>query len=153
VEKEVTFRKKLERPKVKSWLKLLHTYQNVYALLDSRLSKMGCTVSRFQILFNLYFKGALKPIQMARILNVSRANITTFVKRLTADGLIEADIQAGTEKRPAYRLTTKGTAYFEDIFPHHIAEVEKNLLPFTDEFVSLLDNIYQISSKNREEGA
>lgn len=74
-------------------------------------------------------------------MKVSRANITTFLKRLTEDGLINSTIENGSEKRPAYELTKKGVKYFELVLPSHISNVKKKMPAFPEEFISLLEEV------------
>lgn len=74
-------------------------------------------------------------------MKVSRANITTFLKRLTDDGLIRTTLENGSEKRPAYELTKKGIKFFETVLPSHLGNVEKIMTRFPDEFIELLEAI------------
>ncbi len=99
-------------------------FKSILSLLERGLMAEGCSVSRFQILFNLYFDGELPATEIARKLVVTRGNITMFLRRMEADGLIKPVIPKGL-KRPVFTLTTKGTAFFEKIFPAHIKRVRK----------------------------
>ncbi|MBT3584711.1 MAG: MarR family transcriptional regulator [Halobacteriovoraceae bacterium] len=144
-------RKLLERPKVASWVGIFSTYRMVFSHLGQTLNKMDCSISRFQILLNLYFNGATTPIALSRKLDVSRANITTFLRRMIGDGLIETTTSdGGTEKRPAYRLSRKGISTFEKLLPQHIAEVENIMPVFSQEMLDSLTEIREkIAVKNK----
>lgn len=74
-------------------------------------------------------------------MKVSRANITTFLKRLTDDELITTTTENGSEKRPDYTLTKKGVKFFEQVLPSHIGNVEKVMTPFPSELIELLEAI------------
>lgn len=87
----------------------------------------GCSVSRFQILFYLYFEGDLPAVEIARKLVVTRGNISMFLRRMESDGLIQKKVPKG-QKRPRFSLAPKGRAFFEDILPAHIQRV-RNLAP------------------------
>ena len=130
-----------ENPKVKSWQKLFYTQQKVFTYLSGCMVKNDCTIPRFRILYNLYFNGAHTPIQLTKKLNVSRANITTFLSRLKSDKLVQTSDGTGTEKRPAYVLSKKGEKYFEEILPQHIERIEQIFIEFPDEFLKILDAI------------
>ena len=83
----------------------------------------------------------MTQVQISRKLNVSRANTTTFLKRIMIDDLIVPTLEGGSQKRPAYQLTKQGANYFEKIFPLHIEEVDKVLLPFSKDFLAVLEKI------------
>jgi DNA-binding MarR family transcriptional regulator len=119
------FEKLLYRPKVKSWRILFRTHRAVFQYLDSEMRKKDCSISKFQILLLIYFNGPMTPVALSRSLNVSRANTTTFLRRIVKEGLIEATTEGGSEKRPAFNLTPKGEEYFEGVFPDHIDDIEK----------------------------
>ncbi|RLA63711.1 MAG: hypothetical protein DRQ88_11100 [Epsilonproteobacteria bacterium] len=119
------FEKLLYRPKVKAWRILFRTHRAVFQYLDSEMRKKDCSISKFQVLLLIYFNGPMTPVAFSKRLNVSRANTTTFLRRIVKEGLIEATIEGGSEKRPAFNLTVKGEEYFERVFPEHIKAVEK----------------------------
>ena len=119
------FEKLLSRPKIKAWRILFQTHRAIFQYLDSELRKSDCSISKFQIFLLIYFNGPMTPVALSRSLNVSRANTTTFLRRIVKEGLIEPTLEGGSEKRPAFNLTTKGEAYFENIFPEHIEDIEK----------------------------
>jgi MarR family 2-MHQ and catechol resistance regulon transcriptional repressor len=131
----------IDRPKVQSWMSLFNTYRNVFSYLDIQLSKYDCSVAKFQILYNLYFKGSLTPVQLSKILRVSRANISGFIRRMSLDGLILASLENGSSKRPAYKLSRKGIRSFEEIYPVHIENIEEIFTSFSEEQIDLLSTI------------
>lgn len=112
----------LEYPEVKSWRALMMAFKTIFSELEKGLMAEGCSVSRFQILFYLYFEDALPAVEIARKLVVTRGNISTFLRRMESDELILKRVPKG-QKRPLYSLTAKGTAFFEEIFPPHIRRV------------------------------
>jgi len=84
----------------------------------------NCSVSRFEILFLLYFEPNIPAVKLSRKMHVTRGNMSTFLKRMESDHLIKTTLPKG-RKRPVYNLTTKGQNFFEKIFPEHINRVEK----------------------------
>lgn len=131
----------LNKPKVKAWSEIFSTYRSVFSYLDAELQKKDCSISKFQILLHLYFNGPLTPVEISRKLSTSRANTTTFLRRISEDGLIETSEDRGTAKRPAYKLGAKGIKYFEDIFPEHIENVEKVLEKLSEDTKETLRKI------------
>lgn len=133
--------KLLSSPKVRSWRSLFNAYKAVSYHFERSLIELNCTVPRFQILLHLHTTGPHTPVTLSRLLKVSRANITTFLKRLTDDELIQSTVENGSEKRPAYELTKKGVKYFEGVLPAHIQNVESIMTEFPEELIDLLDAI------------
>ena len=118
----------------------MKAYRHVFSFLESQLLQHGCGVSRFQILLALYFEGALAPVQLADRMNVSRANMTNFLRRLIDDGLVKAS--NSNAKRPDYELTESGVKYFEEIFPIHITNIKRIVPIIPAELMDRLDAIY-----------
>lgn len=120
----------LDFPEVQSWRALMSAFKCIFSELEKGLMTEGCSVSRFQILFHLYFEGDLAAVEIARILLVTRGNISMFLRRMESDGLIKKNIPKG-QKRPLFTLTLKGRRFFESIFPAHIERV-RQLAPIFD---------------------
>lgn len=131
----------LNKPKIKAWSEIFSTYRSVFSYLDAELQKKHCSISKFQILLSLYFTGPMTPVEISRKLSTSRANTTTFLRRISDDGLIGPTQERGTIKRPAYKLTKNGMKYFEEIFPQHILNVEKVLENFSKDTKETLNKI------------
>lgn len=120
--------KLLNHPKVQAWRAVMSTFEGVIELLEKQLSEQGIHISRFLIMFHLYFEGSLSAVELARKLRVTRGNISTFIKRLEADDQIEICASSPSESRPKYCLTDSASADFEHIFTNH-AELVKKLIP------------------------
>ncbi|MGE4233080.1 MAG: MarR family winged helix-turn-helix transcriptional regulator [Bacteriovoracia bacterium] len=114
----------LKKTEVESWRALMGAFQAVFRKLERALLKNHkCTVSRFQILFFLYFEGPMAATEVAKRLCVTRGNISMFLKRMHADDLIEASPSSRSQKRSVFSLTPKGRDFFEGLFPSHIKRV------------------------------
>ena len=90
--------------------------------LETALSKEGCSLSRFQILFILHFHGPMKPTEIAKQMLVTRGNMTMFLRRMVKDRLVDKQKEPG-KGWPLYRVSANGEAFFESIFPGHIVRV------------------------------
>lgn len=130
----------LEYPEVQSWRALMYAFKAIFTRLEKGLMAEGCSVSRFQILFYLYFEGELPAIAIARKLVVTRGNITMFLRRMESDGLIKPIVPAG-QKRPVFTLTKKGITLFERIFPPHIGRVRKFAPALNQDTLRLLKSV------------
>lgn len=113
----------LENPKVKSWRALMHAYTRIYRFLETELLKENCSISRFQIFFYLYFHGPMSSIELAESLNVTRGNISTFIRRLSEDSVITVKAAEGRGGKQLIELSNKGRLLFENFFPEHIKRV------------------------------
>jgi DNA-binding MarR family transcriptional regulator len=121
----------LELPEVRSWRALMGAFNTIFSELEKGLVSEDCSISRFQILLHLYFEGTLAAVDIARLLLVTRGNISMFLRRMEADGLVKKRAPAG-QKRPLYSLTAEGQRFFERIFPSHIQRV-RSLSPVLDQ--------------------
>lgn len=126
--------KMLEDPKIVSWRLALNTVEELYDQFDKKLNEVGCNMSRFEMLFFIYFAGPLSAIQLAAKMRVSRGNISAFLKRLISDGLIEPCKMASTATRPKFVLSDKGEEYFTEIFKLHIKQIKASVHPFSEKF-------------------
>jgi len=113
----------LDFPKVKAWRTLMHAYSQIYRYLESELLKENCSISRFQIFFYLYFHGPMSSIELAQNLNVTRGNVSTFIRRLSEDSLVEINAAEGRGGKQLIEISNKGKMLFESFFPEHIKRV------------------------------
>lgn len=132
----------LDEPEVISWRALMRAFQTIYGQLEKALlAEDDCSISRFQILFNLYFEGPMSASKIASKLLVTRGNISMFLRRLQADGLIEEVRLASSQKRPLFGLTKKGVAMFEGLFPRHIGRVRRLMPALPESYLVTLRKI------------
>lgn len=136
----------LTEPQVRSWQSLMQAYRTVAQNLESALLKADCSLSRFQILYLLYFEGASPASVLVRKLGVTRGNISTFLKRMLIDGLVKVDVSVGSPSRPFYILSDHGQSYFESIFPEHIAQIKGEMPALSDTALQLLADISKRSN-------
>ncbi len=114
----------LNKPEVATWRSVMHCFKTVFTYLEQGLVDDSCSVSRFEILFILYFEPKTSAVDLSRKMHVTRGNISTFLKRVENDQLVKKSIPEG-RKRPVYELTPKGRHFFEKIFPEHIKRIQE----------------------------
>ncbi len=107
------------------WRNLIVLVEDLYAQLEKALLEQDCTYPRFRLLFILYFDAPYSASNLAKRLRVTRSNLSTFTKRLEADGLIKACPLVSSKARPQYVLTEKGTLYTEELMGFHLKNVKK----------------------------
>jgi len=115
----------------------MSAFQAIFSELEKGLMAKGCSGSRFQILFYLYFEGDKPAVQIARKMLVTRGNISMFLRRMEADGLVRKKV-APVQKRPVYSLTAKGRVFFEGILPPHIERVREKAPKLDTRTIKLL---------------
>lgn len=136
----------LDDPSVRSWRAIMAAFQIIYYQLERLLMQDGFHVSRFQILFFLYFEGPLSAVSISRKLLVTRGNTSTFIRRLQKDKVIQVCPTSPSMARPLFRLTPKAEAEFEELFPRHVGRVKKRVPKLS---ASTLKELQKIIDKNR----
>lgn len=113
---------------VEAWKTMRLSYCTIFNELESSLQLEGCSISKFQILYTLYFDGPLKQVKLAEQSKVTKSNISTFMKRIESEKLVRK-LFVDQEKRPKFILTNKGEKFFERIFPIHVSNIKKHIKP------------------------
>ena len=121
----------LNNSKVASWRLALNTVESMYSRFEDELLKSGCNMSRFEMMFHIYFSGPLSAIQLSVKMGVSRGNISAFVKRLLKDDLIAPCKITSTATRPKYSLSPVGEVFFEKVFKIHLKHINKMITPLS----------------------
>jgi DNA-binding MarR family transcriptional regulator len=137
-------RRLFKQDEVTSWRSLVITYRMIFAILESALQKMDCTGSRLQVLMALHFEGPMVPVRLANRMMVTRGNISTLLKRMQDEGLIEPSVTKGTKSRPAFALTEAGLDLLLEIYPDHAANICK-LMPVLDR--EMINSLHAIQDK------
>jgi len=119
------------------WKTIVFAYRTVVDELEYKLKEKGFSISKFQILYMLYFQAPLKPVHLAKEIKVSKANISTFIKRMKMEDLVK-EVYLGGEKWPHYELTSKGSKIFEEVFPDHVDIISQLIKPMPQELMSYL---------------
>jgi len=143
----------LESPEVITWLSILLTTRQVCGFLESRLTSRGYTLPRFQIFFYLYFFGPRSASQLAKDLLVTRGNISSFLKRLIAENLIEKIPSPKHKKRKLSQLTGLARKEFEELLPEHIKRIREVVRPLDSACLEDLRVTAKAGCKAREVAA
>ncbi|MEO6460293.1 MAG: MarR family transcriptional regulator [Bdellovibrionota bacterium] len=131
----------LDRPEVDSWRALMNGFQVLYRHFEEALVKEGCSYSRFQLLFFLYFEGPLAPVDISKKMLVTRSNVSMFLRRMIQDNLVKESSTMTSSKRPSYVLTSQGKDFFEKILPHHVGRVVSKMPALPKSQLKILENL------------
>ena len=152
VEPNEELKRLFKQSEVTSWRALVMTYRMIFSILESRLQKRGCTVSRLQVMIALYFEGPMVPVRLANRMLVTRGNISTLLKRMQDEKLIEPLYSQGKDSRPAFVLTDEGRALFHELYPIHAANIVELMPSLAPEVVSPLFAIQENIHKKHKIG-
>ena len=120
----------------------MNAFQILYRTFDEALLKDGCTYSRFQLLFVLYFEGSMAPVDLSRKMLVTRSNITMFLRRMMTDALVTECPESISQKCPCYMLTPKGRSSFEALLPKHIKRVHSHMPALPPGTIKILKTLH-----------
>lgn len=112
-----------ESDAVKSWRAITAVYRHVYSYLDQELQKSDLNISRMEILIILFLEGPARPVDLAKKMASSRANISMFLKRLTKDKILETFYEEGS-KRALFALTKEGERLLKSHLKDHLKRVD-----------------------------
>ena len=136
--------KKLEKllmdDEVDSWINIIDCFQTIFSKLEIGLADDGLNVTRFQVLFYLYFNGNLNANALSKKLLVTRGNMSQLLKRMEADGLISLETIAG-KKSINLKITKVGRRQFEIVFPKHIKRVKALVTPLSESTLNEIKNL------------
>ena len=130
----------LKDDEVISWINIIDCFQTIFSKLETGLTDDGLNVSRFQVLFNLYFNGNLNANALSKKLLVTRGNMSQLLKRMESDELISLESITG-KKSINLKLTKDGRRLFETIFPKHIKRVKTLIIPLSEATLSEIQNL------------
>jgi DNA-binding MarR family transcriptional regulator len=120
------------RDPVRLSLRLLTTSRLIEREVDALMrARFDSTIARFDFLSALDRHGALTLGEVSQYLLVSNGNVTQLRTRLSADGLIETDINENDRRIQRVRLTRQGESVFKQMAKAHAACVDTLLRDLT----------------------
>jgi DNA-binding MarR family transcriptional regulator len=120
------------RDPVRLSLRLLTTSRLIEREVDALMrARFDSTIARFDFLSALERHGALTLGEVSQYLLVSNGNVTQLRTRLSADGLIETDINENDRRIQRVRLTRQGESVFKQMAKAHAACVDTLLRDLT----------------------
>jgi DNA-binding MarR family transcriptional regulator len=125
------YEKQLKDQKIEFWRQLLLLVESNYKALEKKLNQKDCSYPKFRVLFIIYFDGPCNAVTIAKRIDVSRSNISTFLDRLEKNKLIKPCPTSSTAARPKYILTKTGIEQTEELFNFHFENIRK--LPFFED--------------------
>ncbi|MEZ4270705.1 MAG: MarR family transcriptional regulator [Myxococcota bacterium] len=106
---------------------LVRTYQTFVDIDAKHLRQLGFTTAQFDVIATLGNTHGMGMRELSTKTLITKGTLTGVVDRLERDGLVErGEVQ---EDRRCYRvkLTAKGDAIFQDVFPKHVNYIATRL--------------------------
>jgi len=131
------------------WLKLLSTSQLIENNIRELLRvEFDVTLPRFDLMAQLHrHPEGLSMSNLAEMMMVSGGNVTSIVKQLEKEGLVNRSAQHGDNRSFIVTLSAKGLALFETMMPAHEAWIAKMMDGLNlDEIQSLMGNLDKIKN-------
>jgi DNA-binding MarR family transcriptional regulator len=135
-------KKRLVSEKVKTWRSVLLLSRILYYLLEARLTKYKCSLPRLQVLLILFMEGPTPPVRLAKRSLVTRGNMSTLLKRMADEGLIE-EVYEKARVRPNFKLSSKGQTFILDILPQHLDNIDDIIPELPDDFSATVVDLYK----------
>ena len=137
----------LEPSAIESFLHLLRTADLVSDDRDGFLARHHLSPGRFTVLMLLNHPGeeTITPADLAAKVGVARATITGLIDTLEKDGLVVREADVHDRRTIHLRLTPRGRALVEEVFPPWCESVSRMMQPLTEperrQLVQLLQKI------------
>lgn len=94
------------------------------AINDVLASHYHLSRGKLRVMFVLYqMPEGIASSQLADRAGVTRATITTMVKRMVRDGLTEVAIDQTDKRGKKVRLTAQGREFMDDVLPDHYLRI------------------------------
>ena len=109
---------------------LVRTYQAFERLSAGHVRSMGLTPAQFDVVATLGNTEGMNPKQLGEKTLITKGTLTGVVDRLLDKGLVQRLPDPHDGRGQIVRLTEKGQALFETVFPAHVAYMAKALSGF-----------------------
>lgn len=153
----------LDPSAVESYLHLLLTGDDVFAITEKNLSEHGISHGRFGVLMLLWRGGQPRdsvkrdgcggprtPAELAEAAGVTRATMTGLIDTLERDGLVRREPDPHDRRMMSVVLTAKAEKFMREFLPGHFKVVAELLAPLSESerksLVRLLSKVQQHAS-------
>ena len=109
------------------FIKLSRAADAVETRINCHLAKAGLTVSQFGVLEALHHLGPMCQRDIARKILKSSGNITMVIDNLAKRDLVRRERDKQDRRMVFVHLTDAGKKRIEELFPKHVAIVEREI--------------------------
>lgn len=114
-----------------AFVALSRSLSSVEAATHGHLREAGLTATQFGVLEALLHLGPMCQAELGAKLLKSGANLTFVLDNMDKTGLVERERGTEDRRRVTVRLTAKGRALVEKVFPRHAAKIARSFSVLT----------------------
>lgn len=115
------------------YIKLTRAAEAVNTRVNQHLADANLTVSQFGVLEALYHLGPMCQKDLAQKILKSTGNLTFVINNLEKQGLVERHRSTEDRRYVDIYLTDAGRQAIQEIFPHHVETVRREMAILTQE--------------------
>jgi len=115
-----------------TYIKLVRATESVCNRIHRHVAEAGLTASQFSVLEALLHLGPMMQRGLAEKLLKSGGNITMVIDNLEKRHLVQRDRQAEDRRCIKVCLTPEGEQLIRDLFPFHVATIQKEMSILTE---------------------
>ena len=141
-----------------AFIKLQRASETVAARLQDSLAGSGLTLAQLGVLEALLHLGPMNQRRLGEKLLRSKANVTTVLANLEAEGLILRKRDADDRRAFEVKLSASGRRRIEKVFPSHARRIEELMGGLTPDEQDQLGNLcrslglHAAADRNETEG-
>jgi MarR family transcriptional regulator, 2-MHQ and catechol-resistance regulon repressor len=124
-----------------TWVKLVRAFSSFNRVAMKDIAEYGITQAQFGVLECLGHLGPMTLGELTRKMLVSGGNMTVVVNNLERDGYVQRIRDAEDRRVFMVRLSPRGKAFFNEIFPKHAECIRKAASVLTAEEQVLLSGL------------
>lgn len=112
---------------------LVRAYQAFEASSAEHVRGLGLTPAQFDVIATLGNTPGMTPTQLTRKTLITKGTLTGVVDRLVVKGLVSRLAHEADGRSLLVTLTRKGERLFREVFPAHVAYIERFFGDYTAE--------------------
>lgn len=128
----------LNNQNLKALIALSRTTQAIHKRSAGLIAKFGLTMSQFTVLEALYHKGNMNINEIIQAVLSSSGNMTVVISNLEKLELITKSVHPDDKRSSLIAITQKGQEVIEEIFPHHLKDLQEVFQVLSQEEKELL---------------
>lgn len=106
-------------------LSVVRAYQAFEAMSDSHIRALGLTGPQFDIIATLGNTPGMTCGEIGERTLITKGTLTGVLDRLEAKGLLSRVVSSEDRRSYMVKLTRKGQACFENVFPSHLSHMDQ----------------------------
>ena len=118
---------------------LARTYQAFSACSEAHVRQLGLTSAQFDVVATLGNTPGMSMGEIGEKTLITKGTLTGVIDRLEHKQLVQREVPSDNRRSVIVRLTPKGEALFEQVFPAHIAYLKERFTQLDPSEIQLLE--------------